>query len=71
MARRGTFVESDSNESHHSPTVPMVTIETFHWMPGGYFLIHEWEGTVGDQPIRDMEILGRDAVSREYISWVL
>ncbi len=33
--------------------------------------MQEGKGTVGDQPIRGMEILGRDAVSREYISWVL
>jgi hypothetical protein len=47
----------------------MVTIDTFHWMPGGHFLMHEGEGTVGDQPIRGLDILGRGAVPRAYISW--
>jgi uncharacterized protein DUF1579 len=32
------------------PGVPVTSSETFHWLDGGYFLVHEYESIFGDTP---------------------
>jgi hypothetical protein len=63
-----SYAEGTSNESLQTSTVPMRTTESFEWLPGGYFLLHRWDGTVGDQPFQGLEILGYDAERGEYVS---
>ena len=46
----------------------MITTEVFAWMPGGFFLLHDWDGTVAGQPFRGHEVLGFDEESGAYSS---
>jgi Protein of unknown function (DUF1579) len=32
------------------PGVPVTSVETFDWLDGGYFLVHTYETTFGDEP---------------------
>jgi hypothetical protein len=40
------------------PTTPVVGTDIYELFPGGHFLVHEVDVTVGDQPVRAIEIIG-------------
>jgi hypothetical protein len=40
------------------PTIPVVGTDIYELFPGGHFLVHHVDGTVGDQPVRAIEIIG-------------
>jgi hypothetical protein len=42
--------------------------ESYEWLPGGFFLIHHFNGQVGDSPINGMEFIGYDAAGQTYTS---
>ena len=63
-----TYAEGQSNETLKASTVRMRSDDTFEWLPGGFFLVHHWDGMVGKQPFRGLEIIGYDESSRSYSS---
>jgi Protein of unknown function (DUF1579) len=45
----------------------LITVsETFEWLPGEFFLVHRFEGRVGDNEAACLEIIGHDAASGSY-----
>jgi hypothetical protein len=47
----GTWMAEDhTHDSVLGPGVPVTSKETFHWLNGGYFLVHDYETTFGDAP---------------------
>jgi hypothetical protein len=40
------------------PPIPVVGTDTYELFSGGYFLLHHVDVTVGDQPVRAIEIIG-------------
>jgi hypothetical protein len=40
------------------PTIPVVGTDIYELFPGGHFLVHHVDVTVGDQPVRAIEIIG-------------
>jgi Protein of unknown function (DUF1579) len=40
------------------PPVPITGTDIYDWLPGGFFLIHHVDVTVGDQEVQALEILG-------------
>lgn len=51
------------------PPIPVVGTDIYEVFPGGYFLVHHVDVTVGDQPVRAIEIIGEpDPVNGGYIA---
>jgi hypothetical protein len=51
------------------PEIPVVGTDTYEVFPGGYFLVHQVDVTVGEHPVRAIEIIGEpDAVSGGFLS---
>jgi hypothetical protein len=48
------------------PAATIQAIETYDWLPGGFFLQHRFDGHVGAEPAACMEVMGHDAVSGRY-----
>jgi hypothetical protein len=42
------------------PSVPILTSDTYEWVPGGFFVVHSAFGTIGDTAVGGVEILGVD-----------
>ena len=64
-----SYTEGQSNQTLRASTVPMALMDTYEWLPGGFFLVHRWDGTVGEQAFQGLEVIGYDAASRSYSSW--
>jgi Protein of unknown function (DUF1579) len=60
--------EGHSNESWQVSSVKMTSVETFEWLLDGFFLVHRWDGHVGDAAFKGMEVIGYDASSQTYCS---
>ena len=51
------------------PDIPVAGTDTYEVLPGGYFLVHHVDVTVGDKPVRAIEIIGEpDAVSGGFLA---
>jgi hypothetical protein len=51
------------------PAIPVAGTDTYDVLPGGYFLVHHVDVTVGEHPVRAIEIIGEpDAVSGGFLS---
>ena len=50
------------------PTIPVVGTDIYELFPGGHFLVHHVDVTVGDQPVRAIEIIGEPDGSGGYLA---
>jgi hypothetical protein len=50
------------------PTTPVVGTDIYEVFPGGHFLVHDVDVTVGDQPVRAIEIIGEPDGSGGYLA---
>jgi Protein of unknown function (DUF1579) len=57
-----------SKENPDYSPVQWSSEETYEWLAGGFFLVYQWKGQIGDAPINGIEIIGYDAVSQTYPS---
>ena len=48
--------------------VPATSTETFAWIPGGHFIEHRWDWSIGAGSFRGLEVIGYDAVQNNYFS---
>jgi hypothetical protein len=48
------------------PAAKIRAVETYQWLPGEFFLIHRFEGHVGDSAAGCIEIIGYDAQIQSY-----
>ena len=42
--------------------------DTYRWMPGGYFLLHDVDAVMMGEPVKSLEVIGVDASSGGYIT---
>ncbi len=69
--RLGAIVGRWRSEGHvvGSPPVPVTGTDVYEWAPGGFFLVHHVDVTVGDRSVRAIEIIGeRDPASGAFIA---
>ncbi len=63
----GTWhTEGQQCESPVGPASEIRAVETYEWLPGEFFLVHRFEGQVGDSAAACIEIIGYDAQSQSY-----
>ena len=49
-----------------APSVPIRSSDEYEWLPGGFFLVHFWDGHVGDARVHGIEVIGYDATRGRY-----
>jgi Protein of unknown function (DUF1579) len=65
----GTWnTEGQAQESPYGPAGKLTVVDTFEWLPGGYFLSHKWDVKQGSAEFQGMEIIGFDARNKAYTS---
>ena len=51
-----------------TPAATVDSIDTYEWYPGEFFLVHHADGTVGNDAIRSIEIMGYDPERQCYFA---
>jgi hypothetical protein len=49
-----------------APSLPIRSSDEYEWLPGGFFLVHFWDGQVGDADVHGIEIIGYDVTRGAY-----
>jgi hypothetical protein len=51
------------------PPIPVIGTDTYEVLAGGYFIVHHVDVTVGEQPVRAIEVIGEsDAAGGGYVA---
>ena len=71
--RLGVFLgkwtsQGQSYESPYGPAARMTSTEVYTWLPGNFFIEHQWDTMQGSVHIVGREILGYDSASKRYFS---
>jgi hypothetical protein len=71
--RLGAFVgtwntEGQALESPYGPAGKLSAVDTYEWLPGGFFLSHKWDVKQGSAQFQGLEIIGYDARNKAYTS---
>lgn len=61
-------VEGQAQASPYGPAGKVTSVDTFAWMPGGFFMTHHWDWRQGAAEIKGMEVLGYDSHNKGYTS---
>lgn len=51
-----------------SPAGTLVATDTYRWLPGRHFIVHEVDARFDGQPARSMEVMGFDAAKQQFFS---
>src|SRR5262245_6266341 len=54
--------EGQAQASPYGPAGKLTSVETYTWLPGNFFMEHQWDSNQGGTHIVGREILGYDAV---------
>ncbi len=61
-------IEGVAQASPYGPAGKLTSVDTFEWMPGGFFMTHHWDSRQGGVEIKGMEVIGYDSHSKGYTS---
>jgi len=61
-------VVGEAQASPYGPAGKLTSVDTWAWMPGGFFMTHHWDSKQGGVEIKGMEVLGYDSRSKVYTS---
>jgi hypothetical protein len=59
----GEVLETDANSAG-----TLVATDTYRWLPGEHFIIHEVDARFDGNPARSMEVIGFDASTKQIVS---
>ena len=51
-----------------SPATTLSATDTYRWLPGNHFIIHDVDARFGEQPTRSMEVIGYDSQRKLYLA---
>jgi Protein of unknown function (DUF1579) len=54
--------------TENAPAGTLSATDTYRWLPGNHFILHEVDARFGDQPTRSMEVIGYDLQSKKYLA---
>lgn len=63
-----SYAEGSAEENLKSSSVKLTSVETYEWILDNSFLLHHWNGKVGDSDFKGMEVLGFDKKNNLYTS---
>ena len=73
MSRFGIFIgvwntRGKVLETEAAPAGALTATDTYRWLPGGHFILHDVDARFGDEPTRSMEVVGYDAARRMHVA---
>ena len=73
MSRFGIFIgvwntRGDVLETEDAPAGTLSATDTYRWLPGDHFLLHDVDARFGDVPTRSMEVVGYDPARRKHVA---
>jgi uncharacterized protein DUF1579 len=60
--------EGEAQQSPYGPAGKLSAVETYEWLPGGFFLSHRWDVKQGSSQFQGLEIIGYDGRNKAYTS---
>lgn len=55
-------------ETDDAPATTLYATDTYRWLPGNFFIVHDVDARFGSEPTRSMEVIGYDFKSKRYRS---
>lgn len=55
-------------ETSSAPAAKLPATDTYRWIPGMHFIVHEADARFGEDPSRSMEVIGYDFESKKYLA---
>lgn len=59
-------IEGETYASNDAPALKVAGVDTYEWMPGKFFLVHNAKVQVGDEVLDAIELISYDAPSQTY-----
>lgn len=59
----GEVLETDTN-----PAGQLVATDSYRWLPGQHFIVHDVDARFDGQPTRSMEVMGYDAAKHQHFA---
>jgi hypothetical protein len=59
----GDVLETDVN-----PAGTLVATDTYRWLPGKHFIVHDVDARFDGNPVRSMEVIGFDASTKQFFA---
>jgi hypothetical protein len=59
----GEVLETDAN-----PSGALVATDTYRWLPGKHFIVHDVDARFDGKPTRSMEVMGFDRATKGYFA---
>jgi Protein of unknown function (DUF1579) len=63
-----SFAEGQTPDDPRSSGVQWTSDEHYDWLPGGFFLLHQWDALAGARVFKGTEIIGFDEANGGYFS---
>lgn len=58
--------EGEIRGTADAPAVRFTAVDTYEWMPGGFFLLHHVDARMGGGELKALEVIGYDAATGTY-----
>ncbi len=55
-------------ETEAGPAGTLSATDTYRWLPGRHFIVHDVDARFGSQPTRSMEVMGFDALKQQHFA---
>lgn len=55
-------------ETEASPAGLLSATDTYRWLPGKHFIVHDVDARFDSQPTRSMEVIGFDSSEKQYFA---
>ena len=73
MSRLEVFIGTwnttgDVLKTEANPAGALVATDTYRWLPGGHFIIHEVDARFDGNPARSMEVIGFDVAKKQFFA---
>jgi len=55
-------------ETEAGPASTLAATDTYRWLPGNHFIVHDADARFGTEPTRSMEVIGYDQKSKKHFA---
>jgi Protein of unknown function (DUF1579) len=55
-------------ETNSAPAAKLSATDTYRWLPGQHFIVHDADARFGEAPTRSTEVIGYDLASKKYLA---
>ena len=63
-----SFADGQKPDDPRASGVPWTSDEHYEWLPGGFFLLHQWNALAGTREFTGTEIIGHDEAAGGYFT---